>query len=184
MRPLSYKEECATQAAARLLWRRGEPMSYMKLIKLMYFADRAALLTLGRPITYDQWVSMPHGPVLSRTYDLAVSEPDPQEPSYWHRYISGVLEGYEVELLQPDPPNDQLSKAQEEILDEVFEKWGHLSRWEVRDASHLLPEYTKTISSIRISYRDVLLLEGRSEDEVLEIEQDLEAEEHLIQVAG
>lgn len=184
MKPLVYKEERATQAAAHLLKLRGAPMSYMKLIKLLYFADRAALLRLGRPITYDQWVSMPHGPILSRTYDLVVAEPAPDESPYWRRYISPVIGDYEVEALNEDPPTDQLSKAQEEILDSVFNEWGHLDRWQVRDASHLLPEYTKTNSSIRIPYRDVLILEGRTEAEACEIEADLEAEDYLAQLAG
>lgn len=182
--PLSYKEDRATQAAAYFLRRRGGQMSYMKLVKLMYFADREALLTLGRPITYDQWVCMKHGPVLSRTYDLIAAEPDPKEKSYWHAYISGIVGDFEVKLNGPNPPNEQLSQAQEEILERVFEKWGHLSRWKVRDASHELPEFTETKSSIRIPYRDVLILGGVSEAEAGEIEADLEAEEHLSMLAG
>ena len=184
MTPLRYKEDRATQAAAYLLKLRGKPMSYMKLIKLMYFADREALLTLGRPITYDRWVSMQHGPVLSRTYDLISDEPLPGEASYWHKHISGIVGNREVELLSPNPPGDQLSEAQEKILEAVFKKWGKLSRYQVRDATHLLPEYTQTVSSIPISYRAVLLLEGRSEAEAREIESNLEAEEYLAQLAG
>ena len=34
-------------------------MSYMKLIKLLYLADREALARWGRPITTDQYVSTP-----------------------------------------------------------------------------------------------------------------------------
>ncbi len=158
-------------------------MSYMKLIKLLYFADRKALLQLGRPITFDQWVSMPHGPVLSRTYDLVAAEPDPDNPTYWHQYI--VREGqYEVRLVTDRFPNGQLAPAEEEILKGVFDEWGPRSRWEVRDASHCFPEYRETSSAIRISYREVLLLEGHTEAEALEIEGDLEAEEYLTMLAA
>jgi uncharacterized phage-associated protein len=157
-------------------------MSYMKLIKLMYFADRKALIELGRPITFDQWVSMPHGPVLSRTYDRIAAEPDPEDTSYWRRFITTDAANYEVELNQ-DAPVDQLSAAEEEILRNVYEEWGSLSRWEVRDASHELPEYTPTFSSVRIAYRDVLILEGRTEEEARAIECDLEAEESLAVLA-
>ncbi|MDP9178978.1 MAG: Panacea domain-containing protein [Gemmatimonadota bacterium] len=157
-------------------------MSYMKLIKLLYFADRKALLQLGRPITYDQWVSMPHGPVLSRTYDLVAAEPDPSDPTYWHRYISRY-DRYEVQLIE-EAPNGELAPAEEAILKEVFEEWGNKTRWDVRDASHNFPEYRRTSSSVRISYREVLLLEGHTEAEADEIEGDLEAEEFLTSVAG
>jgi uncharacterized phage-associated protein len=154
------------------------------LIKLLYFADRRALLELGRPITYDQWVSMPHGPVLSRTYDLIAAEPDPNEPTYWHQVISTVKGDYEVALLADRAPNDKLAPAEEQILESVFEEWGSRSRWEVRDASHSLPEYTETSSSIRIPYSQVLILEGRTEADAYEIESDLEAEELLSVMAS
>jgi len=182
MQSLRFREERTTQAAAYLLNLRGGRMSYMKLIKLMYFADRKALLELGRPITFDQWVSMPHGPVLSRTYDLIAAEPDPDDPSYWRQFITTDLANYEVELSQ-DAPHDQLSAAEEEILKSVFDQWGSRSRWDVRDASHELPEYTPTFSSVRIPYRDVLILEGRTEEEARAIECDLEAEESLAVLA-
>jgi uncharacterized phage-associated protein len=66
---LRFQRKRATQAAARLLDRRGGRMSYMQLLKLMYLADRNAILAYGRPTTYDWYVSMDHGPVLSQTYN-------------------------------------------------------------------------------------------------------------------
>jgi hypothetical protein len=113
----------------------------MKLLKLLYLADREALITLGRPITFDRMFSMPHGPVLSRTLDLMASEPDPKQPTYWHRYISPPVGDYEVELRDAGIPSDDLSRAEEEILDSVFERFGHMTRWQVRDYTHSLPEY-------------------------------------------
>src|SRR5947199_6070444 len=102
MTHLRFREDKTTQAAARLLKRRGGRMPYLSLIKLLYFADRKALLELGRPISYDLFVSMPHGPVLSRTLDLITGEPDPKNPSYWGKYISEP-ENYHVRMLL-DPP--------------------------------------------------------------------------------
>ena len=61
----------ATQAAAHLVYLQGGKINLMALIKLLYLADREALLETGYPITGDQMVSMPHGPVLSRIYDEA-----------------------------------------------------------------------------------------------------------------
>jgi len=58
-------------------------MSYMKLIKLMYLADREALLRWGRPISTDRYVSMDKGPVLSRVLDLATDGDDPSRPAIW-----------------------------------------------------------------------------------------------------
>ena len=42
---------------------------YIKLIKLLYLADRAALIETGSPITGDRYVSMKFGPVLSNVFE-------------------------------------------------------------------------------------------------------------------
>jgi hypothetical protein len=39
----------------------------IKLIKLMYLAERLSLQRYGEPLTGDRLVSMPDGPVLSMT---------------------------------------------------------------------------------------------------------------------
>ncbi|MCX6915882.1 MAG: Panacea domain-containing protein, partial [Verrucomicrobia bacterium] len=60
----------------------------MKLIKLLYLADRTALLRWGRPITTDTYVSMDRGPVLSRVLDLATDEDLPGQTSIWAKHIT------------------------------------------------------------------------------------------------
>ena len=168
---LRFKHERATQAAAWLLQRRGGRMSYMKLLKLMYLADRQALLSFGRPITYDRYVSMTHGPVLSQTYNQMVAEESPDEtPSYWRSLISGP-ENYEVSLRVANPPHDQLSPAQERVLDDVFREYGTLTRWQIVALVHTLPEWRDPHgSSIPISLRELLAAGGVDESDAAEIE--------------
>jgi hypothetical protein len=60
-------------------------MSYLKLMKLLCIADRKALVELGRPITFDRFVSMKRGPVLSRTRDVNKRK---VTADYWGQYIS------------------------------------------------------------------------------------------------
>ncbi len=177
---LRFQHERATQAAARLLASRGGRMSYMKLLKLLYLSDRKALLTYGRPITYDRYVSMDHGPVLSQTYNLMVAEESPTDaPSYWRRLISEPV-NYEVSLRVALPPHDQLSRVQEDILDAVFSEFGALSRWELVTVVHTLPEWKDPHgSSIPISLRDLLASGGLDDGEVDEIESALLGEEAL-----
>ena len=55
---LPFNEEKATQVAGALLLKAGGDMPYLKLIKLLYFVDREALLRWGRPVTTDRLVSM------------------------------------------------------------------------------------------------------------------------------
>lgn len=177
---LRFEHERATQAAARLLQRRGGRMSYMKLLKLLYLADRKALLSFGRPITFDRYVSMDHGPVLSQTYNLMVAEESPNEaPSYWRQHISEP-DNYEVSLRVHVPPHDKLSPAQEHILDDVFAEFGALGRWELVDLVHTLPEWKDPHgSSIPISLRDVLAGGGLDEAEMDAIESALLGEEAI-----
>ena len=184
--PLRYREDRATQAAAHLLRLRGGTMSYLKLVKLLYFADRQALVELGRPISYDMYVSMPHGPVLSRTLNLITEEQEPhaEHSSYWRRFISEPRD-YEVSLVRDDIPGDQLSRAEEDILDRVFAKYGRLSRWEIRDLSHRLPEWQDPQGScVPISIKDILLRQGMSEEDAQAIVEALGAENYADQLAS
>ena len=179
-----YREDRATQAAAYLIRRRGGKMSYMKLIKLLYLADRKTLVELGRPITFDRFVSMPHGPVLSRTYDLIAAEPDPNDITYWTQHISARTHEYELSLIA-ETPNDQLSPAEEAVLEGVFKQFGHWGRYQVRDYTHTLPEWKNPgHSSWPIDVRDVLLAQGVEEEDAKAIEDALAAESYLESLVG
>lgn len=183
--PLRYCEERAAQAAARLLKRRGGRMSYLKLLKLLYLADRKALVELGQPITCDLFVSMDKGPVLSRTYDLIREEPTPfDEPSYWRQLISPPAD-FDVRLLTTDAPNDYLSTAHEEILDATFAEFGHWNRWDIVQYTHGLPEFQDPQgSSIPIDLRTILLSEGLTERDADAVMGALDADARMEQLAG
>ena len=66
-----FNIEKTIQAIAALLHFHGsKEMSYLRMLKLLYLADRECLQETGRPITGDRVVAMEHGPVLSSVYDL------------------------------------------------------------------------------------------------------------------
>jgi hypothetical protein len=50
--------------------RRRSPLTQYDIVKSLFFADRAHLNNFGRPITFDNYVAMKHGPVPSLAYDL------------------------------------------------------------------------------------------------------------------
>lgn len=181
--PIRFREDRTTQAAARLLELEGGKMNHMKLIKLLYLAERRALLQWGRPITFDCYVSMPHGPVLSFTLDKINGSPAPNAPSYWHEYIS-ERRGNEVLLLKT-APNDQLSPAEEQLLDSVYQEFGHMSQWQLRDYAHTLPEWRDPQgSSVPIEIGDILRAEGLSDEDVREVEDALRAEAFAERFSG
>ena len=172
---LPFNEAKAAQAAARLLKKRGGKMAYMKLIKLLYLVDREALRRWGRPVTTDRYVSMDHGPVLSSTLDLINHGPEPGMESPWLELISAP-DKYDVRLQTEDPPDDELSRAEEELIDEIFSQFGNKSRWQLVDHLHTLPEWEDPQGgSLQISYEDIFRALGKGDQEIGELKDELES---------
>lgn len=177
---LRFDEAKATQTAALFLKLRGRRMHYLKLLKLMYLADREALLRWGIPISTDRYVSMDHGPVVSSTYSLIVEDmPKP----VWAEFISPPLGEYEIELLK-EAPTDRLSRAEEALIHEIFDQYGQWNRWRLVDYLHTLPEWKNPHgSSIPIKIREILEAGGEDEAEIRAVIRELHgmavAEENL-----
>jgi len=173
-----FNERKVSQMAAFFLTKQGGRMPILKLMKLLYLADRESLDRYEEPISGDRMVSMPHGPVLSRTYEL-MNGAGGQEQDRWNDWISDRA-GYEVGLRDEAAPLDRgslmaLSDADVEILDHVWQVYGHLSKYQIRDLTHdMCKEWTDPHGSSKpIPYRDVFLALGRDFDHARE------AEEHL-----
>lgn len=158
-----FDEAKATQVVSCILKLRGNRMNYLKLIKLLYLVDREALSRWGVSVTTDKHVSMDHGPVVSRIYNLIVEDiPKPQ----WAEFISPPFGDYEVALVK-DASTDALSKAEEELIHEVYEKYGHWNRWDLVKYVHTFPEWKNPQgSSTPIHIRDILKALGESEEEI------------------
>ena len=165
-----FREDKATQMAARFLQLSKGQMPYLKLIKLLYMADKQMLLTRGKPIVYDAWVSMKKGPVLSTTYDL-IKQNDGS--TYWSRHIR--TKGYDA-LLESDPGTDNLSRAEEHIIEAVFAQYGHVDKWDLVELTHDFPEWKNPgNSSCPISYETVLRLAGIPADSIVDILDNIDA---------
>lgn len=170
MKP-KYREDKATQAAALFLKLRGGLMSHLKLMKLMYLAEREALLNWRRPIVYDSYVLMPMGPVLSQTLNVLNGDCESEGP--WKKTISSPS-NYEVKLLK-DPGVGSLSDAEEKLITDIFKRFGKMSRWEICDHTHELPEwFDPQGSSIPMDYRDILRRAGKTEIETASIIEEIE----------
>src|SRR5687768_11748301 len=86
MKPSHFNEQKALALAALFLRLRGGEMKHLKLVKLMYLADRAAFSRWGHSITGDRYVSMEYGPVLSTVLDL-IHEQLPASSNQWGKHI-------------------------------------------------------------------------------------------------
>lgn len=164
-----FDERRAAQAAARLLDKHGGTMPWLKLVKLLYLADRAALVEGGYPITGDRFVSMRFGPVLGRVLDL-IRDDCPVEDSVWHSYV--VRERFDARLAG-NADNGWLSDVNRDLLDSVFDTYGCLKEWDVVARTHALPEWKDPgDSAIPIEPEDILRYSGYSEEEIESVADD------------
>lgn len=93
---------------------RGFRVSQYDLVKTLFLADKAHLNQWGRPITYDNYCAMLHGPVPSLAYDFLKSN-------------SKALRDYNVDYL-PWKALDQGKSIKHYFpVDGVFEVESHLS---------------------------------------------------------
>lgn len=165
-----FNEAKTTQAAALLLKKNGGKMNYMKLIKLLYLADREALSLWERPLTGDAYFSMNNGPVLSKVLDKINSGKMPHMKSYWHKHISNP-ESYNVSL-KDEPELDELSKREKGLLTNIYEKYRKYNQWKMVEICHkILPEWKEPAgTSIPIRIEDILKVLNKTAKEIRMIE--------------
>lgn len=169
---MRFDEEKVTEAAALLLALRGGQMHYIKLLKLLYIADREAFGEWGIPVSNDNYVSMDNGPVLSQTYNLVKDG-----GRVWSEYISAPFGDYEIKLTGDPPKGKKLSRAEENILRRVFEEHGNKNRWDLVDHVHKFPEWRNPHgSSITIQVEEILQALNESPESIRAIVSELENE--------
>ncbi|MEX0867911.1 MAG: Panacea domain-containing protein, partial [Pirellulales bacterium] len=95
------------QSSAYLLKLTNGRSNYMRLLKLLYLAERLSLQNRKSPISGDRPIAMERGPVPSRTLDM-IKGHDPKA-SQWDAYFS--RDNYDI-LLDDDPGNLALSRAE------------------------------------------------------------------------
>lgn len=177
-----YNEKKTTQIAAYLLEKAGGEMHFLKLLKLLYLIDRAAFQTWGESLTNDTYYSMPHGPVLSNTYNRIRYRSPIDVDSEWYRCVSEPR--YHKVTLTHSCGVSELSQAEIELIDTIYRQFGHWDRWALRNYCHTLPEYQETTSSIPISIDEILLAVGKGESEITDIKLELEDQAYLDSLLG
>ena len=176
-----FNDRKVAQMAAFLLWKSGTRMAHLKLMKLLYLADRGAMERYGVPISGDRIVAMPHGPVLTMTLNLMDGDVE-SSPNGWDSLISDK-ENHELSLKHPVTRDDldELSQADIDVLESVWAQFGHMDKWAIRNYTHNhCPEWTDPNgSSVPISYENVFRALGRPEKVAVELGARIEAERTL-----
>jgi uncharacterized phage-associated protein len=167
----TFNEGKAGEAAAYLLKWGDDPMGQMKLIKLMYIADRRAIEETGFSITGDQIAGMPKGPVLSETLNLIKGVHGGRGKVAG--YVQPVTQDEGVRSVKvPSDEPEHLSRFDMRTLKGVHDDFGHLTGEDLKDWLHRnAPEWTEPPNRSRtvIDPAAILKAVGKSDEEVAEI---------------
>ena len=81
--------------------------------------------------------------------------------------------------------DDELSEAELHLVDQVFEQYGHLNNWELRDLTHEFGEWTDPHGgSIQIGIDEILHHLGKSGGEVAAVIDELRELETIDSIIG
>lgn len=164
---MTYNARKAAQTVAFFAMKNDAKMIYViKAVKLVYLADRESIARFGFPIQMEPRVSMRHGPVNSYTYNHINGEAPPEEDGGWSAFLSDRAD-HMVGLSRPDltvDDLDELSDADLEVLESVWQQFGNWPRWHLVAWTHNkanLPEWEDPNGSSRpISVEDIFRAVG------------------------
>lgn len=133
-----FDEQKAAEAASCLLSVNGGCLPYMKLIKLLYIADRRSLTMYHSSITTDSYFSMKYGPVPTSILDCIKHADEYPSDSPWNSSIKTL--GYNV-ILKKTFSQCFLSQEERDLLETVNSEYKGKDQFDLSDITHAFPEW-------------------------------------------
>ncbi|MCY4047796.1 MAG: Panacea domain-containing protein [Candidatus Dadabacteria bacterium] len=134
---MAFSERKVAEMAAYFLLKTEKGiMPHLKLMKLLYLSDRECFRQHGFSMSEDKMVSMPYGPVLSETLNL-INGVCQSTPNGWDSLISDK-ENHQVSVDPKVSVDDllELSRAEIETMDSVWDKFGSMNQWDIVNYTH------------------------------------------------
>lgn len=139
-----YDEAKLVQALAFFSSRGITDLSKKKVVKLLFFADKAHLLEYGRPIIGDFYLCLYQGPIPSRSLNvlnaaIADSNKEREKNSLFGSILDISKDGEHPTFHLKSEANldlDVFSKSDIRILEEIVQKYGSLTADQLSDESH------------------------------------------------
>jgi uncharacterized phage-associated protein len=180
---MQFSEQKAAQVAAFFLHRAQGQLEILKLMKLMYLAERASYKKFGEPMIGDRLVSMDNGPVLSITLNH-MNRFLPSQEGGWETWVSDrrdYLLALNREIKDPKEDLLQLSDGELEVLESVWKEYGQLGSFQLADLTHkICPEWEDPHgSSLPISRSRLLRSLGFDDETSKALEERIEANRRL-----
>lgn len=139
----------------------GGSAEKLKLVKLLYLADRRSLAERGKPVNFDHYFSLLHGPVVSSALD-----------GMDHRLSDPVWASLHLADNRRDVTivgelgEDRLSRADRRILDATWDEFGGMTASQLRNWTHdHCPEYVEVgpDSRLPIDLAEIMRQVGRDD---------------------
>ena len=139
------RERHAAQLAAAFILKAGRALGVVRLMKLMYLAEREAMRRCGLPILFDDIYAMREGMALSQTFDLMTAKQGTPSTGEWAEYIAPPSHrGLDVRQGVGPTSLDVLGRPEMEVVDCVWKRHGASSRDAlVHEVHHRLDEWVE-----------------------------------------
>jgi uncharacterized phage-associated protein len=174
-----FDVEKLIQAIAYMSSSGVEGLDKLKIVKLLFLADKKHLLEVGRPILGDWYSCMPYGPVPSQSFNIIrdVIDADPQmrpiAEARFDEYLSVDRNRAHPALVARRAPDlDVFSESEVSALDSTIRTYGNLTGPDLINLTHDDPIWTipdarrKSGSSVEIPFE--LFFEVNGADDMLE----------------
>ena len=171
MLTFSFDIRKAMAAVAFLMEQEDGQLDMFLGLKMLYLADKEALIRWGKTITGDSFVSMPKGPVLTEIYNLFKGSGPEEHQKEWDAHFSELV-SHSIRLVQPVEV-DLLSEREKEVLEDARKQINSFAPWAVARWLHdACPEWEDPHgSSAPIDPVLILRNAGRTEDEIQTIKE-------------
>lgn len=162
----AYKPEAALgfdhlksiQTIAYFVRKAGGSAEKLKLIKLVYLADRLSFERRGKPLNFDSYLSLPHGPIASSA--LNGMDHNLSDPAW---YALALADNRKDVTIAGEVADDRLSRADIAILDATWDEFGGKTASQLRNWTHThCKEYVEVgpAASLPIDLSDLLAQVG------------------------
>lgn len=120
---------------------KNKSINRLTLMKLLWLSDRVHLNKYGRLILKDNYKALPHGPVPSATMDFSKNSDS----------TNFSVDQYNIEA-EKEFDERYFSKSDLEVMNLIWEKFGHFDRFYLSDLSHKFPEWKRFEKDLEDKY--------------------------------
>lgn len=178
--PRWFPTRKAAQVVAYFADKAGGSINVFRAPKLVYLADRLSMAQREHPITGDDLVSMPFGPVNTYTYSYMNGQANDRNDQ-WSEFIAPRRE-YDIPLAREISTEDldELSRADLRILKETWDEFKDIEKFVLAEWTHrFCPEWRDPKgSSIPINFATIF--KKLNKDDPVELAEQIQAERSLV----